>query len=470
MIDPRRAYEFCGAHAERICRDFFPLGKRTGHQWHIGDSSGKAGSSLGIELEGPKAGQWFDHATREGGNLIKLVGDSRNLTYPQAADEIERAYGVSFQANGVKAKPRPKPPKTTSFDWSAYVSNVTDVDLEELAKGRGLSLKFCRWLKTNQHIGRDKDGQWALPVQHGGKVAAAHVRLNEPNEKGKYDWRYVPMLSELGIKVQPLIIGNLNDADAKLFAGESQWDLFSILDRLGIHDGEEIAAIATRGAGNPRLLSDLQGEIYLVPQNDEAGKKWLDGAILEIGRQVKVIEVPAAYNDANDWLKTCADGGPLVAAIQNAETAGEQEKPWSEALIIGGCSSLALSTITIKPRERIIDDWCRDGDLGFIFAKRGIGKTMLGMHLAKGLAIKRDVGPWKIHEQRKVLYLDGEMPAPDIKLRDYALGDPTENLIYLNHEILFERTGKIMNLASPDFQNAVLEFCQAGRYNALFSR
>jgi AAA domain/Bifunctional DNA primase/polymerase, N-terminal len=99
----------------------------------------------------------------------------------------------------------------------------------------------------------------------------------------------------------------------------------------------------------------------------------------------------------------------------------DDKKPWSEALEQGACSSLELSTLPIQPRELLIDDWCRVGDLGFIFARRGVGKTWKAMHLAHGLASKTDVGPWKIHKQTKVLYLDGEMPPSDIKDRDKVL-------------------------------------------------
>lgn len=90
------------------------------------------------------------------------------------------------------------------------------------------------------------------------------------------------------------------------------------------------------------------------------------------------------------------------------------------------CSSSELASIDIRSPEPLVDDWLRGGDLGFIFAQRGIGKTWIGLDLAHGIAEKRDVGPWKVHTQAKCLYLDGEMPPADIKRRDYALGKPSE--------------------------------------------
>ena len=53
-------------------------------------------------------------------------------------------------------------------------------------------------------------------------------------------------------------------------------------------------------------------------------------------------------------------------------------------------------------------------------------------------------------------------------MRDYALGCPSENLTYINHEILFERTGRVMNLADPVFQKAVLDLCVAEGFKVLF--
>src|SRR6266436_1065887 len=144
--------------------------------------------------------------------------------------------------------------------------------------------------------------------------------------------------------------------------------------------------------------------------------------------------------------------GPFDPLVPGECEAQKTKQSFEQALTEGGCTSLALSTMQIKPREPIFDDWCLVDDLGFIFAARGVGKTWLSMHLAHGAATQQDVGPWTVKKQLNTLYLDGEMPPHDIQLRDRALGPPTQNLIYVNHQILFDKTGKIMNLANPDVQ------------------
>jgi len=145
------------------------------------------------------------------------------------------------------------------------------------------------------------------------------------------------------------------------------------------------------------------------------------------------------------------------------------EKTWESDLAAGECTSLAFSSLKLEPRKSVIGGWCFVGDLGFIYAGRGVGKTWLAMDIAHALAEGREaVGPWPIYEVFRVLYIDGEMPPQDIKARDFALGNPTENLAYINHELLFLRTGRIMNLADPQFQLAVIARCQAENRNVLF--
>jgi hypothetical protein len=146
----------------------------------------------------------------------------------------------------------------------------------------------------------------------------------------------------------------------------------------------------------------------------------------------------------------------------------EEIQPWDRALQVGMCSSEQLSGLSIAPRTRIVGDWMLEGDLGFIYARRGLGKTWLALDLAHGIAEKRDVGPWQVHQQLKCLYLDGEMAPDDIRKRDYALGEASPLLSYVNHEILFQRARRVMNLADRDFQKAVLANCKDNGFRVLF--
>jgi predicted ATP-dependent serine protease len=115
------------------------------------------------------------------------------------------------------------------------------------------------------------------------------------------------------------------------------------------------------------------------------------------------------------------------------------------------CSAEKLATIDVPPRKAIQGEWCKEGDLGFIFGQRGFGKTWLAMFYARRWA---EAG-------KRVLYVDGEMALDDIRQRDAALANaPAEGMFYLHHEVLFHKTGTVLNLTDPAAQEALLEKCE----------
>ena len=140
---------------------------------------------------------------------------------------------------------------------------------------------------------------------------------------------------------------------------------------------------------------------------------------------------------------------------------------WDQGTAKGSSDSALLEELDILKRDLLIGDWCREGDLGFIFAFRGLGKTWFSMEIARGLALGEKIGDWDTYSQSQVWYLDGEMPAYDLQLRNRQLGIFTKKLEYLNHELLWERTGLVMNLANSAFQEAILKRCNANSINVL---
>jgi putative DNA primase/helicase len=131
-----------------------------------------------------------------------------------------------------------------------------------------------------------------------------------------------------------------------------------------------------------------------------------------------------------------------------------------EALKKGAVKGAAFRKLKIKPRKRLLGDWFREGDTGFIFSRRGVGKTWLAWAIARALATGEALGPWEAGEEAvSVCYLDGEMPAELMQQREISFGDECENLTLINHEILFALTGHVLNLRLPEVQEAITKFC-----------
>ena len=133
---------------------------------------------------------------------------------------------------------------------------------------------------------------------------------------------------------------------------------------------------------------------------------------------------------------------------------------WLEHLDKAICSSSGLAQLKVPPREKILGEWFKEADLGFIYGARGLGKTWLALFLARKIAEGGQLAHWPVHTPCRVLYVDGEMALDEIRKRDVALtGKATDGMFFVQHEALFHLAGKVLNLTNPSLQTAILEKC-----------
>jgi hypothetical protein len=329
MIDIDRLGRIISESIEPLCQGFFPQGRRAGQEWKIGNTSGECGDSLGIQLTGPKAGQWHDRATGEGGTFPKLLMANRNLSFPAACRLIGELLHIDLEIG---------------FDWIGAVRKFDPEQQRLLGAERAFLTETLAWLSERGEIGTLLVGgrlcvAFPLPGTNG-EIIGAHYRWPEKNAKGKHDWSYVPS----GLEIRPLVLGQLATAKQVLFF-ESQWDGIALIDRLGLCgliDSGEIAIVCTRGAEFGHRLAKLhfpeQCVLYAFPQNDEAGEHCLNSIIAAIARDVCVVRTPGDFKDLNDWTRAGAQRKELMAALQAAEIKKPQQQ--TEAKIQGTNDSL----------------------------------------------------------------------------------------------------------------------------------
>jgi hypothetical protein len=115
----------------------------------------------------------------------------------------------------------------------------------------------------------------------------------------------------------------------------------------------------------------------------------------------------------------------------------------------------------IPKRPKILGEWLCEGDLGYIFAPRGRGKTWMAHLVADVIARGNgaELGSWKATgEPRTVLVVDGEMNLDSTKDREIALGsDRGGRLRFLHHDEIFLKSGESINLADGETQKAITE-------------
>ena len=323
------------SRAEEVCNHLLPGGKRINGHWSCGGVDGGPGRSMDVELVGDTMGVWHDRSTGEAGRLLKLWKENRGLKFTDAVYEAadfcrmqrpEEGDGKidpsNFKFEEPKAHNEDLPPlpdykapvavATAVIDWARCVSEFTPEKAAELAQWRGYSVEIVQWMKEKELIGC-YNGAFAFPVHNAkGHVVAIHY-------KGSDAWWYYPK----GAQTAPFIVGNPSESLYTL-AFESQWDAFSVLDKLHAYESENASlysAYITRSATSNTDISKLAiPSIIAVNQNDPEEKngkpnvnkegrtpshEWLHRIQTSRNKitQFAVFEPPAPHKDANDWIR-----------------------------------------------------------------------------------------------------------------------------------------------------------------------
>ena len=171
-----------------------------------------------------------------------------------------------------------------------------------------------------------------------------------------------------------------------------------------------------------------------------------------------------AYSEMKSYNENFFEEGPSPEAEENQKRDIRSELALAFTKSIRPCTE--LSNLGIPPRQKLLGDWFMEGDLRFIFAPRGVGKTWLALGMATALAGGNTCGPWHANGRHRVLYVDGEMPCEDLGKRIEGMAG-VDALSVLNHEALFHLSGKVLNLGDSVTQEVLTELLLAAKTKVL---
>ena len=115
-----------------------------------------------------------------------------------------------------------------------------------------------------------------------------------------------------------------------------------------------------------------------------------------------------------------------------------------------------LSALALVPRTPLLGNWLREGDLGYLFAPRGGGKTWLAMLIGKAVAEGGSLGLWAAGEEtRPVYYFDAEMNRQDVQARADKIGILSSRFRWLSNEHLYMKLEHSANIADPLHQEGL---------------
>lgn len=132
----------------------------------------------------------------------------------------------------------------------------------------------------------------------------------------------------------------------------------------------------------------------------------------------------------NDLLKELE-----IRDVPDPDAQPDLKAEWFGKLIKATYPEKCLESIELPNREPILGKWLMQGDLGFVYGPRGLGKTWLGLYIARKIAEGGSAAHWNAHKPRRVLYVDGEMPFDEMCRRNAALTDvQTDGLFFQSNQ------------------------------------
>jgi len=178
------------------------------------------------------------------------------------------------------------------------------------------------------------------------------------------------------------------------------------------------------GAGKwrPEFNKFFQGkEVVVIPDNDDPGAAHAVNVarnLYGVANYVKIVNLPGlpAKGDVTDWV---SQGGTTDALLKLIENTPEWKPETTEESThqLTAISVRDFLALTLPPRKVLLSPWLPSQGLCMVYGYRGLGKTYFLLGVAIALSSGGNFLKWTAPEPKRVLYLDGEMPATTMQER-----------------------------------------------------
>jgi hypothetical protein len=203
--------------------------------------------------------------------------------------------------------------------------------------------------------------------------------------------------------------------------------------------------------------------VVIVGDNDEPGRNHtcdVAKALAPVAARVRMLDLAACWpecppkGDISDWLAAGGTRDQLIEWINRAPEYAEPDQ--SQASRFKPLTLAEFFSLTIKPRGMVLDPIIPEKGLAMVYAVRGTGKTYLVLGIAYAVATGTQFLKWKAPHARRVLLVDGEMPAAALQERlakvvQGATAEPADDMLTIISGDLIEEGG-VGNLADPKVQ------------------
>lgn len=301
------------------------------------------------------------------------------------------------------------------------------------------------------------------------------VRLKHPDSLEKWirplhykDNKWIfqePMIS--GLKPLYKLQNIVEKPDARVWICEGEWatdHLNRFFEEQNLRNTNIATTSGGAGTANQADWSPIIGhEIVIWPDNDPAGAKYSDAVatkLKDMNCDYKMVDIARlnlpSKGDVVDWLEINKQANfNDIDDLPFEDDSEEQPKSLSKFML----PAKKLMKLILPELEYVVYPFISTQSLSMVYAKRGIGKTWFSMQLAVSVALGKPFFAWEVPCQRRVLYIDGEMPLGTLQYRLNLLlsNEIPEYLNILSSEILW-REGHSLNLNNPEDLEAIDTF------------
>lgn len=166
----------------------------------------------------------------------------------------------------------------------------------------------------------------------------------------------------------------------------------------------------------------IEADVVVLYDTDKTGIERRDLLCRKLYGHVKrfrVVTLPGLEyqeshgKDVSDWL---ASGNTMTTLLEILARTSEYT-PQDVKAKIKAVTIAEFLKMELPKREMILTPFLPDQGLCLLYAKRGVGKTHVALGIAYAIAIGGKFLKWEAPKPRKVLYIDGEMPASAMQER-----------------------------------------------------
>ena len=350
--------------------------QKRGNEWRYGTHG-----SLAIDIE---KGTWFDHEAKKGGGVLELIR--------------RRKYGPPVA--WLRSEGLLESPQVVSHTGPPQIVNQTDPKI----------------VKTYDY--RDETGELLFQVV---RYEPKDFRQRRPDGHRGWIWNLE------GTRRVPYLLPELMKAVA---AGET---IYVPEGEKDVNNLRAIGLAATTNPGGCKKWRDeyseyLRGaDVVVLRDNHAEGREHGEQVVASlrgVAKRIRVLDIGKHWDgcpdkgDISDWL---AAGGNLEQLMSITEAlpdgAARVDSPSSQPERLKPLTLSELFDLEIKEREMLLSPILPEKGLVMVYAYRGVGKTHVALGIGYAVASGGSFLKWTAPRARRVLLVDGEMPATSLRDR-----------------------------------------------------